>query len=191
VGGVLCSTARLGLSEPDSEPNADCLRGPEGLALLQAGQQRLVSAGTVLCHEGERLDRFFVLTKGTVNISRTVAEKALPLATLGPGSILALMAALDGQPCAVTMRAQQDCNVVELTRAIVFAMLQPGSPWSTNLSHDLALLTIRRLRRATDDLASTLFRALRPSAQAGRLDVLDLARIQAKNHAWKCVSLAA
>jgi CRP-like cAMP-binding protein len=179
------------LSEAECEPNADCLRGPEGLALLQAGQQRLVLAGSVLCHEGQNLDRFFVLTKGTVEISRTVAEKRLPLGTCGPGSILALMAALDGQPCAVTMRAQQDCSVVELTRSAVFDMLQPDSLWSASLSHDLAMLTIRRLRRATDDLASTLCRALRPSAQAGRLDVFDLARIQAKNHAWQCPSLAA
>lgn len=179
------------MSEPESEPNVDCLRGPEGLALLQAGEQRLVVAGSVLCHEGQSLDRFFVLTRGMVEISRTVAEKTLPLGTCGPGGILALMAALDGQPCAVTMRARQDCHVVELSRAIVFEMLQPDGPRSANLSHDLALLTIRRLRRATDDLAGTLYRALRASAQTGRLDVLDLARIQAKNHAWQCASLAA
>jgi CRP-like cAMP-binding protein len=178
------------LSEPEDEPSVDCLRGPEGFALLQAGQQRLVGAGQVLCHEGQSLEEFFVLTKGTVEISRTVAGKTLVLGTCGPGSILALMAALDGQPCADTLRAQHDCTVVELSRAVVFDMLQPHGPWSANLSHDLALLAIRRLRRATDELASTLFRALR-SRNAGRLDVLDLARIQAKNHVWQCASLAA
>jgi CRP-like cAMP-binding protein len=178
------------LSESEDEPNVDCLRGPEGLALLQAGQQRLVRAEQVLCNEGQRLEAFFVLTRGTVEISRTVGEKTLVLGTCGPGSVLALMAALDGQPCAVTLRAQHDCTVVELSRAVVFDMLQPDGPWSASLSHDLALLAIRRLRRATDDLASALFRALR-ARKAGRLDALDLARIQAKNHVWQCASLAA
>jgi CRP/FNR family cyclic AMP-dependent transcriptional regulator len=160
------------------------------MALLRAGQQRLVPAGQVLCHEGKQLERFFVLTRGTVDLSRTVVEKTLALGACGPGSILGLMAALDGQPCAVTLRAREDCTVVDVSRAAVFDMLRPDGPWSANLSHDLALLTIRRLRRATDDLAGTLFRALQ-SRQAGRLEVLDLARIQAKNHVWQCASLAA
>jgi CRP-like cAMP-binding protein len=148
----------------------------------------------VLCHAGQSLDRFFVLTQGTVEISRTAAGRTLALGTCGPGSILALMAALDGQPCSVTMRAQQDSTVVELSRTTVFDMLQPDGPRSANLSRDLAILTIRRLRRATDDLSSTLCRLLRASANKGRLDVLDvldLARIQAENHTWQCASLAA
>jgi hypothetical protein len=57
--------------------------------------------------------------------------------------------------------------------------------------YDLTLVAIRRLRGATDELAQTLFRVLRSSPRAGRIDPDSLARIQAGNHAWPRVRLAA
>ena len=179
------------MSDPESESEPAGFRGLEATALLQAGQTRDVPAHTVLCQEGKCIDRFFVLTAGEVEVAKSLAGRLRALATFGPGSILALMAALDGEPCAVSMRTSSDATVVEITRSSLLALLDPEQGAGSSLAHDLTLVAIRRLRGATDELAHTLFQALRSSPRAGRIDAASLARIQASNHAWPCVRLAA
>jgi CRP-like cAMP-binding protein len=179
------------LSDPESEPESGVFLGPEVEALLQAGQARDLPARALLCQEGKAIDRLFLLTIGQVEIAKSIAGKPRALATTGPGSVLCLMAALDGNPCAVSMHTLGEATVVEITRSSLLALLAPAQASGSNLVHDLTLVAIRRLRGATDELAQTLFRALRSSPRAGRIDPDSLARIQAGNHAWPCVRLAA
>jgi CRP-like cAMP-binding protein len=148
-------------------------------------------ARALLCQEGQTIDRFFVLTAGEVEVAKSIAGRSRALSISGPGTVLALMAALDGEPCPVSMLTLSDATVVEITRGSLFALLDPEDPADSNLAHDLALVAIRRLRGATDELAQTLFQALRSSPRAGRIDPVSLARIQADNHAWPCAKLAA
>ena len=159
--------------------------------MLQAGQVRCLPPHALLCREGQTTDRFFVVTAGEVELAKSIAGKSRALSTSGPGSVLALMAALDGAPCPVSMRTLGDATVVEITCGSLFALLDPEETANSNLVHDLALVAIRRLRGATDELAQTLFQALRSSPRAGRIDPASLARIQAGNHAWPCAKLAA
>jgi CRP-like cAMP-binding protein len=163
----------------------------EATALLHVGRARAVPAHTLLCQEGQITERLFVVTAGQVEIAKDFAGKIRALTTLGPGSILALMAALDGEPCAVSMRTLSDATVVEITRGSLLALLNPDQAEGASLAHELTLVAIQRLRGATDELAHTLFQALRSSPRAGRIDAASLARIQASNHAWPCVRLAA
>jgi CRP-like cAMP-binding protein len=150
-----------------------------------------VPAHTLLCQEGQITDRFFIVTSGEVEIAKSIAGKSCALSTTGPGSVLALMPALDGGPCAVSMRTLSDATIVEITRHSLFALIDPAKALASNLVHDLALVAIRRLRAATDDLSQTLLQSLRSSPRAGRIDSPRMARIQADNHAWPCVRLAA
>ena len=179
------------MSDPESEPVSGGFLGPEAEALLQAGQARALPAHALLCQEGKPIDRLFLLTVGQVEIAKSIAGKSRALASTGPGSVLCLMAALDGNPCSVSMRTLGDATVVEITRSSLLALLAPEQASGSNLVHDLTLVAIRRLRGATDELAQTLFRALRSSPRAGRIDPDSLARIQAGNHAWPRVRLAA
>ena len=179
------------MSDPESESGPSGGRGVEADALLQVGQARAVPAHTLLCQEGQITDRFFVVTAGQVEVAKDFAGKTRTLSTFGPGSILALMAALDGEPCAVSMRTLSDATVVEITRGRLLALLDPAQAAGSSLAHELTLVAIRRLRSATDELAHTLLHALRSSPRAGRIDAASLARIQADNHAWPCVRLAA
>lgn len=163
--------------------------------LLQTGQARALPAHALLCREGQITDRFFIVTSGEVEIAKSVAGKAYALSTTGPGSVLALMPALDGEPCTVSLRTLSDATVVEITRSSLFALIDPEQAperaSASNLVHDLALVAIRRLRSATDELSQTLFQSLRSSPRAGRIDAQRMAHIQADNHAWPCVRLAA
>jgi CRP-like cAMP-binding protein len=179
------------LSDTNSESEQIGFQGLEAEPLLRAGKIVTLPAHAVLCQQGQTTDRFFVITAGEVELAKSIAGKARPLSTSGPGSVLALMAALDGEPCAVSMRTLGDTTVVEITRGSLLALLDPEVAADSNLVHDLALVAIRRLRAATDELAQTLFQALRASPRAGRIDVAKLARIQAGNHAWPCAKLAA
>ena len=179
------------MSEPESESWPGGLPCVEAEALLSAGKVRAIPAHTLLCQEGHTTDRLFVVTAGEVEIAKSSAGKSHALATFGPGSILALMSALVGARCPVSIRALSDVEVVEIPRSGLLALLDPESGEGATLAHDLTLVAIRRLRSATDELAQTLFQAMRSSPRAGRIDANSLARIQARNHAWTCVRLAA
>ena len=179
------------MTDPESEAKPSDLLGLEAKALLQVGQAHVLPAHAVLCQEGKAIDRFFVLTAGQVEIAKSIAGRSRALATAGPGSVLGLMAALDGGPCAVSMRTLGDATVVEITRSSLLALLDAEQASDSSLVHDITLVAIRQLRSATDELAKTLFQALRSSPRAGRIDSNSLARIQAGNHAWPRVRLAA
>ena len=191
MGSLFRTTAGFCVNEPESESEPAGLRGLDADILLQVGQARTIPAHTLLCQEGQITDRAFVVTAGQVEIAKDFAGKTRALSTFGPGSVLALMAALDGEPCAVSIRTLSDAKVVEITRASLLALLDPEQAESASFAHDLTLVAIRRLRGATDELAHVLFQALRSSPRAGRIDAASLARIQASNHAWPCVKLAA
>jgi len=179
------------LSDAESEPDPTGFRGLEAEVLLRAGQATALPARTLVCQEGHLINRCFVITAGEVEIVKSIAGKPCILSTVGPGCVLGLMAALDGQPCAVSMRTLGEATVVEITRAGLLAVLAPERASDSNLSHDLALAAVRRLRGATEELAKTLCEALGPSPHSGQMDALRLARIQAENHAWPCATLAA
>jgi len=179
------------VSEPESEARPGDVLGREAKALLQAGQVRVLPRHALLCQEGRATDCFFVLTAGQVEIAKSIAGRSCALANIGPGSVLGLMAALDGAPCAVSMRTLGEATVVEITRSGLLTLLLPEQASGSSLVHDITLVAIRRLRNATDELAQTVFHALRSSPRAGRINACSLARIQASNHAWPHVKLAA
>ncbi len=184
------------MSEPESGAELAILQALEADLLLQAGNARAMPAHALLCREGQLTDRFFVVTSGEVEIAKSIAGKSLALSRTGPGSVLALMPALDGEPCSVSLRTLCDATVVEITRTNLIALMDPGQREQperrpdSNLVHALALAAIRRLRAATDELSQTLFQSLRSSPRAGRIDARRMARVQAENHAWPRLRLA-
>lgn len=179
------------MNERDQQPPHECLRGSEGRALLQAGEPKLIQAGDTVFRQGERVGHFLVLVRGTIELSRMIGANQVQLGTRGAGTILALLAALDGKPYAVNARALEDCSAVEISRDALFRLLQPEGRWSAALASDLAALTSRHLREASLALSNVLCQALRAPLRPGRLDLLDLARIQAEIHAWPAAALAA
>ena len=94
------------------------------------------------------------------------------------------MAALDGAPCPVSMRTLADATVVEITRDCLLGLLDVNQNPNPTAAHQLALLGIRHLRGATDDLARALCHAIGSPGQEGHFDPLELARVQARTNAW-------
>ena len=198
------------MSEPSNEELPPWFQGPEAHALLGVGQPRFLPALAPLCEEGQTLDRVFLVTSGAFVIAKHIGGKQHPLSICGPGTLLALMPALDGEPCAVSISACEDATVVEIKRESLLALMDrdgnpemvpeapspslPAEPaGSANaqpsdstpaIGNRLSLLAIRRLRSATDELAQALHCAIRSPEQNGRMDAMRLALIQARGYAW-------
>ncbi len=168
----------------ESEGEAEGLRNPEAQAWLRIGQSRSVPAMSWLCEEGRITTSFFVLYAGEVEVAKSVGGEQQLLSTLGPGSTLALLPALDGMPCAVSMRALTDAEVVEIGGASFRALMAAEDAAGSQLGFDLACLAVRRLRSATVELGKALHQAVASPDRAGRIDRSRLMQIQAGNHAW-------
>ncbi len=161
------------------------LHGPDAQALLGAGETRYLPALSTLCEEGQVAACFFVVTAGTFGIVKHFAGRPTTLWTVGAGSVLALMPAFDGRPCAVTISALDDATVVAITRERLLELLRRDGSANVALANLLALLAIRRLRQATSELAQALFCALQSTDRPGRIDTVRLARIQAASYVWQ------
>jgi CRP-like cAMP-binding protein len=173
----MTATSADAATESSGGPDADAK------LLASAGQARSLPARSVLCEEGEVTDCFFLVTAGEFIIAKRIAGEETRLSTFGPGSLLAVMPALDGAPCGVTISALNDATVVAIKRERLLTLLEQADP-NSGLANLLSLLAIRRLRGATNELSQALLCALRSPERPGRLDALRLARIQAGSYAW-------
>jgi CRP-like cAMP-binding protein len=184
VGKLLRRLAGLGMSPSDTESITDCLRWPDAQALVGAGHPRSLRASSLLCEEGQVTDRFFLVTNGEFAVAKRIAGRRQTLSVFGPGSVLALMPALDGAPCAVSISAQSDATVVEIRASALLDLLARDGDACLRLASSLSLLAIRRLRGATNELALALCSVLQSRDCRSPVDALVLARIQAGSYAW-------
>jgi CRP-like cAMP-binding protein len=172
------------MTEPGSSDVPEWFQGPDADRLLGSGKNRFLPAQSTLCAEGEILDRFFLVVSGEFEIAKHIAGRHCALSICGPGTVLALMPALDGEPCAVSIRAYVDASVVEIKREALLGLLEQPPEAIPEIANRLSLLAIRRLRSATDELAQALHCAIRSPGQRGRVDAGKLALIQAHGYAW-------
>jgi signal transduction histidine kinase len=78
-------------------------------ALNRTGEPRRFAAGQIIFSAGEPGDGFYLIDRGLVEISASVAEgETRLLATIGPGDFLGEMAILDDGPRSATARAAVD-----------------------------------------------------------------------------------
>jgi CRP-like cAMP-binding protein len=173
------------MNEDGDEPKLPGLGQPELKELLRAGRVLDVPPHSMLCEEGQLLSRCFVVAQGAVEVAKTVGGTYHPLSKHGPGSVLALMAALDGGPCRVSMRAADAAKVIEIGRENLLAMFSVNDNPASALAYKLTTMAVRRLRQATDDLAQAIHRSLVASGRPGHIAIPDLAMIHARDHAWK------
>lgn len=72
--------------------------------------------GEILIREGDRGDCAYVIESGNVEIVVERDGQAIQLGTRGPGSLIGEMAMIDDRPRTATVRALEDCQVLEITR---------------------------------------------------------------------------
>ena len=124
---------------------ADCAAEDLGRVTDAIVGMRTVAEGQVVCAEGEKADRWWIVADGLADV--TVG--GLYLATIGPGETIGELALLDGEPRTATVTAVTDMRVHEVDGE--------GFLEALNASPHLAVALLRQLAtrlRATNRLPS-------------------------------------
>ena len=106
--------------------------------------------GTVLCHEGELEDSFYVVAEGTVVISKKMLNEAGQhiLRVGGRGDLVGEMGLIQNAPRAATVRTLTECTLLEMGKQDFEAILSR----SPRMAMDIIRITLDRLR-ANDHMA--------------------------------------
>lgn len=130
---------------------------PEDAFAKLLGDLRLkrFSQDGVILREGDPGESFFLLARGTVEVSKKVSAEDLVLARLADGSVFGEMALVSREPRSATVRARSHVDLLELARSDLEK--QAGQVESINQ----ALKKFTRSRMLTNLMAlSNVFRAL-------------------------------
>ena len=120
------------------------------MSLPVGGHGRDLRDGEVLWRQGDQAGGVAVLENGELDLfEESLSGDILIIHTLGPGSLLGEMSALDGRPHSVSVRARGPCHVRQLS-AEEFAAALRGQP---ELSLALLRMQSERVRRLTRRLA--------------------------------------
>jgi cytochrome P450 len=101
---------------------------------------RLLAQGDVVCAEGEKADRWWVVEDGLADVT----SEGLYVGAIGPGETVGELALLDGEPRAATVTAVTDMRLVEIDGAGFQDALLASPQLSLALLRELAT----RLRSA-------------------------------------------
>jgi signal transduction histidine kinase len=105
---------------------------------------------TLLCHEGEYEDVFFIIARGEASITKKISDQEgeRELRRVGVGEYVGEMALIQNAPRAANVRTLTDCTVLEMSKADFEAML--GS--SPRMAMNIIRVTLNRMR-ANDQVA--------------------------------------
>jgi CRP-like cAMP-binding protein len=87
--------------------------------VMEVARLRRYVKDQAIIEEGKQGDSFFMLAEGEVNVTRNQAGKVLNLAKLHPGSVIGEMALIKNAPRAATVRAAEDCDLLELSKPVL------------------------------------------------------------------------
>ncbi len=106
--------------------------------------------GTVLCHEGEYEDVFYIIAQGEASVTKKISDQEgeRELRQVGPGEYVGEMALIQNAPRAANVRTLTECTVLEMTKTDFETML--GS--SPQMAMNIIRVTLNRMR-ANDQLA--------------------------------------
>ena len=83
---------------------------------MAGSTKKIFKKGDLLIREGEQGDRAYVLESGSVEILIQRDGALIQIGTRGAGSIIGEMAMIDDRPRTATVRALEDCQVMEISR---------------------------------------------------------------------------
>jgi CRP/FNR family cyclic AMP-dependent transcriptional regulator len=126
------------------------LRNKELKDLAKYCRERTVSPGSVLLSQGEQGLGLFILTKGTVRITRKNSPDGAEevLATAGVGDVIGEMALLDDLPRSATVTAVDEVTVLALPYWEFRRVLRSILRSDPDVGLDLLAVLSRRLRKA-------------------------------------------
>jgi small-conductance mechanosensitive channel/CRP-like cAMP-binding protein len=120
------------------DPLFQCLDEEQLDSLLERSQVNRFGRGERVIEEGAAGDSMFVLLRGTAQVS--VARNGAPIRVgmLRAGDLFGEMSLLTGEPRTATVRAEHDCEVLEISKPVMSELLHRAPQCLDQLSELLA-----------------------------------------------------
>ena len=144
------------------QPLFSCLTEEQLDQLLPRGRVAHFGAGETIIHQGRGGDSMFILVKGESQVLVERNRTMMPVASLKAGDCFGEMSLLTGEPRSATIKAQSDCEVVEIDKAGLTTSLRENP----QLLHQLSELLARRQMATEGMLAANLGTAAAAARQS-------------------------
>jgi small-conductance mechanosensitive channel/CRP-like cAMP-binding protein len=121
-----------------SEALFECLSDEQIESLVQQSQVSHFGRGERVIREGAEGDSMFVLLRGAAEVSISKNGTSIPVATLKAPDCFGEMSLLTGEHRTATVRAQTDCQVMEIGKPVMAELLRASPDCLERLSELLA-----------------------------------------------------
>jgi small-conductance mechanosensitive channel/CRP-like cAMP-binding protein len=120
------------------DPLFQCLDEGQIDSLLERSELNRFGRGERVIEEGAAGDSMFVLLRGTAQVSVARNGSPLQVGTLRAGDLFGEMSLLTGEPRTATVRAEHDCEVLEISKPVMSELLHAAPQCLDQLSELLA-----------------------------------------------------
>jgi small-conductance mechanosensitive channel/CRP-like cAMP-binding protein len=121
-----------------SEPLFACLNDEQIAGLLKNADIHQFGRGEAIIEEGSEGDSMFVLLRGDAQVSVEKNGALIRVGALRQGDCFGEMSLLTGEPRTATVRAEHDCEVIEISKAVMGELLRSSPQCLDSLSELLA-----------------------------------------------------
>jgi small-conductance mechanosensitive channel/CRP-like cAMP-binding protein len=125
-----------------AEPLFSCLGDAQLDELLKAGDANHFGRGEAVIDEGTEGDSMFILLQGAAQVSVSKNGSLIRVGVLRAGDCFGEMSLLTGEPRTATVRAEKDCEVLEISKPVMGEVLRQSPECLGQLS---ALLAQRKM----------------------------------------------
>ena len=121
-----------------AEPLFHCLGDPQIEAILESARLNHFGRGERIIQEGEEGDSMFILLRGAAQVSVLKDGALIRVGALREGDCFGEMSLLTGERRTATIRAEGDCEVLEISKAVMGQILRDSPECLHQLSDLLA-----------------------------------------------------
>jgi small-conductance mechanosensitive channel len=121
-----------------SEALFDCMNDAQLENVLKNAQIHRYGRGERLIREGDASDSMFVMLRGTAAVSVAKNGTHVRVGAMRQGDCFGEFALLTGEPRSATVRAENDCEVLEISKLVMAEVLRESPEYLTALSELLA-----------------------------------------------------
>lgn len=115
-----------------------CLSDTQIETMLENAEANQFGRGEAVIEEGGEGDSMFVLLRGTAQVSVSRNGSLVRVGVLRQGDCFGEMSLLTGEPRTATVRAEKDCEVLEISKSVMADLLRDAPECLTQLSSLLA-----------------------------------------------------
>ncbi|MDQ6655981.1 MAG: mechanosensitive ion channel family protein [Verrucomicrobiota bacterium] len=120
------------------EPLFACLSDEQIEGLLKDAEVNHFGRAEAVIEEGTQGESMFILMRGTAQVSVTKGDSLIRVGVLRQGDCFGEMSLLTGEPRTATVRAEKDCEVIEISKAVMGELLRTSPECLQQLSGLLA-----------------------------------------------------